>query len=94
MSLSTGPILAAGALTMANQSVFNSEPVDWRVPVATGLAALGFSALENAAPKAAQMLAWTVLATVLLTRTKADVPSPVESARSWWNSGSKGSSAT
>jgi hypothetical protein len=84
MSQTIGPILATGALTMANQSIFHDQPVNWRIPVATGLAAVGFSFAEKAWPQGARMLAWTVLITVLITRTST-VPSPVESAVSWWN---------
>lgn len=87
MSKTTGPILATGALTVANATVFHDEPMDWRVPVATGLAALGFSLAEKAWPKGAVMLAWTVFGTVLLSRVKPSVPSPVESAITWWNKG-------
>lgn len=87
MSQTTGPILATGAITVANQVIFHDEPMDWRVPVATGLAAMGFSLAERAWPKGSVILAWTVLGTVLLTRTQANVPSPVESALSWWNKG-------
>lgn len=93
MSLTTGPVLAMGAVTVVNQTVFNDEPMDWRVPVATGLAAIGFSIAERAWPQGSKMLAWTALGTVLLTRTQPNVPSPVESALSWWNrSGSGGGS--
>jgi len=74
--------------------------MDWRVPVATGLAAMGFGLAERVWPKGAAILAWTVFGTVLLTRTQPNVPSPVESALSWWNKsggsgggGSKGSAA-
>ena len=42
MSQTTGPILAVGAVTVANNVIFHDEPMDWRVPVATGLAAIGF----------------------------------------------------
>lgn len=84
MSQTTGPILAMGAVTVANDVVFHDEPMDWRVPVATGLAAIGFSLAERVWPKGAQILAWTALVTVLLTRTKSNVPSPVESALDWW----------
>lgn len=90
MSKTTGPILATGAVTIANQVIFHDEPMDWRVPVATGLAAMGFSLAEKAWPKGAQILAWTVLGTVLLSRVKPSVPSPVESALSWWNKGGGG----
>jgi hypothetical protein len=100
MSQTTGVILATGAVTVANQTVFHDQEMDWRVPVATGLAAVGFSLAERVWPKGAQILAWTVLGTVLLTRTQANVPSPVESALSWWQKGgssgggsSKGSAA-
>jgi hypothetical protein len=92
MSATTGPILATGALTIANQTVFNDKPMDWRVPVATGLAALGFSLAERVWPKGAVVLAWTTFGTVLLTRIQPGVPSPVESALSWWNKGGKGTS--
>lgn len=85
MSVTLGPVLATGAITMANQNVFHDQPVDWRVPVATSLAAVGFSLFERAAPQVAQVLAWTVLLTVLLTRVNPSVPSPAESALSWWN---------
>lgn len=86
MSRTTGPILATGAITVVNQSVFHGQPVDWRVPVATGLAALGFNLVEKAWPAGAEILAWTTLLTVLLTRTSPNVPSPTESALAWWNS--------
>lgn len=95
MSQTTGPVLAIGAMTVVNQTIFHDEPMDWRVPVATGLAAIGFNFAERAWPQGAKILVWTALLTVLITRTKASVPSPVESAISWWNdsgsSGSKGS---
>ena len=101
MSQTTGVILATGAVTVANQTVFHDQPMDWRVPVATGLAAIGFSLAERVWPKGAQILAWTGFMTVLLTRTQASVPSPVESALSWWDKGggpaggsSKGSAST
>lgn len=98
MSQTTGPILATGAITVVNQTIFHDEPMDWRVPVATGLAAIGFSLAEKAWPKGAAILAWTAFGTVLLTRTQPSVPSPVESALSWWNKGggsggTKGTSA-
>lgn len=89
MSRTTGPILAVGAITLANQSVFNDRPVDWRVPIATGFAALGFTAFEKAAPDLARVLAWGSLVAVLLTRMDPKVPSPTESFLTWWNKGGK-----
>jgi hypothetical protein len=93
MSQTTGVILATGAITVANATVFHDKPMDWRVPVATGLASIGFSLAERVWPKGAQILAWTVLSTVLITRTQANVPSPVESALSWWNKGAGGATS-
>jgi hypothetical protein len=85
VSKTTGPILAVGAITVVNATVFHGEPMDWRVPVATGLAAMGFSLAERSWPKGAEILAWTTLLTVLLTRTDPKVPSPTESALKWFN---------
>lgn len=89
MSATTGPVLAMGAVTVVNQTIFHDEAMDWRVPVATGLAAMGFSLAERAWPQGAKILAWTALLTVLLTRTKSSVPSPVESALTWWKESEK-----
>jgi hypothetical protein len=85
VSKTIGPILATGTVTVINQTVFHDKPMDWRVPVATGLAAVGFSLAERVWPQGAQLLAWTALLTVLLTRTNPAVPSPTESALQWWN---------
>ena len=87
MSRTIGPILATGAVTIANQTVFNGKPMDWRVPIATGLAAIGFNLFERVAPELAVVLAWTTFLTVMLSRTDPNVPSPVESAVSWWKKG-------
>jgi hypothetical protein len=89
VSKTIGPILATGGVTIVNNTVFHDQPMDWRIPVATALAAVGFSLAERAWPQGAEILAWTALLTVLLSRTKADVPSPTESAVEWWNT-SKG----
>jgi hypothetical protein len=90
MSKTTGPVLALGLITIANRTVFNDQPMDWRVPIATGLAAVGFNFAERVWPDGAVILAWTALLTVLLTRTDPKVPSPTESALTWWNATTKG----
>lgn len=92
MSKTTGIVLAIGGITIANQTVFHDEPMNWRIPVATGLAAAGFSLAERAWPQGAQILAWTALLTILLTRTNPNVPSPTESALDWWNKNNSSSS--
>lgn len=89
MAASTGPVLAVGAITMANRSVFNGRPVDWRVPIATLIAAGLFSLAEKAIGAAAVGIAWVALAAVILTRVDPGVPSPAESAVKWFNEGRK-----
>lgn len=84
MADTTGPVLAIGAITMANQSVFHDRPVDWRVPVATGIAAGAFALLERADRTIATGIAWVALAAVLFTRLDPSIPSPTESALTWW----------
>lgn len=81
---STGPMLAVGAVTVANQSLINSEPIDWRIPIATGLAAGALALIENAVPEIAVGVAWLALVTVLFVRLKPGVPSPTESLMKWW----------
>lgn len=87
MSLTTGPVIALGAVTVVNQTVFNDEAMDWRIPVATGLLAVGFFLAEKASPQGAQVMAWTALMATLFTRLDPDIPSPVESALKWWDEG-------
>jgi hypothetical protein len=85
VSKTTGVVLATGGIALANKTVFHGEPMDWRIPVATGLAAVGFSLAERAWPQGAEILAWTALLTILLTRTSPNVPSVAESAVKWFN---------
>lgn len=89
MAQTTGVILAIGGITITNRVVFNDKPMDWRVPIATGLAALLFTGLEKVWGEGAKMLAWTALIAVVLTRVDPSVPSPAESALAWWESSSK-----
>ena len=85
MSKTTGVVLATGGVTLINQTVFHSQPMDWRIPIATGIAAAGFSLAERAWPAGAQILAWSAFLTVMLTRVNPKVPSPAESAAAWFN---------
>lgn len=85
MAESTGPILAVGVITLANRSVFHDKPVDWKVPVATGLAAVLFAGAERAIGRAAVGLAYAALLTVVFVRVDPKVPSPAESALAWFN---------
>jgi hypothetical protein len=85
MSRSIGPILATGAITVANASIVNGRPIDLRVVAATGLAAGAFALAERGWEDGAVALAWVALVTVLFTRLQPGVPSPAESFVKWWN---------
>jgi hypothetical protein len=80
----TGPVLAIGAITLANNTLFHDKPFDWRVPIATGIAAGAFALAEKAWPQGATALAWMALITILITRMDPKVPSPVETLNDWW----------
>lgn len=84
MAESTGPILAIGALTVANRVIFNDEPMDWRVPIGTAIAAVLFSGAERAVGRTAVYVAYLALVTVVFARVDPKVPSPAESALRWF----------
>jgi hypothetical protein len=80
----TGPILAIGGVTLANQSLLGNRPVDWRIPIATGILAGMFAIFEHVQEDAAVAVAWLALGTILLTRIN-NQPSPAEHLLSWVN---------
>lgn len=79
----TGPILAVGAITLANRVVLNDKPFDWRIPVATGIAAGVFALAEKVNADIATGLAYLALVAVLFVRLDKDVPAPAESLAEW-----------
>lgn len=83
MARSTGPILALGGITIFNSTVVHDQPIDWQIPVATGIAAGMLALLERVSAGLATGIAYTALLTVLLTRLDPAVPSPVESLLDW-----------
>ena len=85
MAESTGPILAIGAMTLANRSVFNDEPMDWKVPIGTAIAAVLFAGAERAVGRSAVWVAYLALVTVAFARVDPAVPAPAESALKWFN---------
>ena len=89
MAQSTGPILAIGVITVVNRTVFHDQPMDWRVPIAAGMAAAAFSLIEQVPQfgRFAPAIAWIALGTSLLSRIDPTVPSPTESALAWWQAG-------
>lgn len=85
MSKTTGIVLATGGITIANLTVFHGQPMNWRIPIATGLTAIGFSLAERVWPTGAVLMAWTGFLSVMLSRVDPNVPSPVESAVEFYN---------
>lgn len=92
MAKSTGIILAVGGITLANQVIFNDEEMNWRIPIATGIAAVMFTGIEKANEQAAVGLAYLALVAVVFTRVVPGIPSPTESALKWWNTPAKSTS--
>lgn len=90
MSRTTGPVLAAGGITLAVGVLVHDRglmPFGARVAVATGIAAGGFYLLETLSPGFAVPLAWLALTTVLLVRLDAKTPAPIEAVADWINKG-------
>lgn len=83
MARTTGTVLAIGGITWANAVVLNGRTMDWRIPVATGLAAGMFALLERAWPEGAMGLATVALVTVLFVRVDKTTKAPVETLLEW-----------
>jgi hypothetical protein len=79
MAGSTGPILLAGTITFANGWIFNKQGPNFKVILATGIAAGGLALLDHASPPLATGIAWIALITVLFTRVGGK-ESPAENA--------------
>jgi len=84
MARSTGPVLAIGGITILNRTVFNGKSMDWRIPIATGIAAGLLALAEKAIGNGAVYIAYLALAAVVLSRVDPTVPSPAESALKWF----------
>jgi hypothetical protein len=87
MASSTGPVLALGAITMINENVLHNQPVNWKIPVATGVLAGVMVLVERVSATLATGLVWIAVAAVMLTRVNPAVPSPTESFATWWTTG-------
>ena len=87
MAMSTGPVLLMGAITLTNASIVHNKPVDWRIPIATGLTAGLLALVERGAPQVAIGLAWLALMTSVLVPVVPGVPTPAESLVQYWQSG-------
>jgi hypothetical protein len=85
MSATTGPILAAGAITWSNHTFFDQDAeFDFaetvRTVVGTSLAAGFLFLIEKASTDLASALAWTALLTVLLVPIRGSRDSPATNA--------------
>lgn len=83
MSQSTGPILAVGGITIANKTLLNGQPMDWKIVIATGLTAGMFALGDKAWPELSKGLAYLALISVLFVRLDKNTPAPVESLAKW-----------
>jgi hypothetical protein len=90
MSRTTGPVLAIGGITLANGLLLENRPMDWRIPIATGVAAGLFALMEKAWADGAVALAYTALLAVLLTRLPGQKKAPVENLTEWLKEGNIG----
>lgn len=79
MAASTGPVIAAGTITAANELLFGGGAFNWRIVPATAGLALALGLLEKAAPQFAVGLAWLCVATVLIVPL-GSAPTPIENA--------------
>lgn len=90
MSATTGPIVAAGAITGFVAVVVHNRPLlpdAARIGVSTAIAAGGFFLFERASPALAVPMAWLALTTVLLVRLNPSIPAPAEAVADWLNKG-------
>jgi hypothetical protein len=80
MARSTGPILAVGAVTIANRSLLakTQQPIDWRVIGGTAFAAMGLAFLERVSEPLAVGIAWIALVTVLFVDIDRKAGAPAE----------------
>jgi hypothetical protein len=73
MTSAAGIIIAAGAITLANDMLQDDQPLtspasktNWRVIPATAVAAIAFAGIQNINKQLGVGLAWVALATTLL----------------------------
>jgi hypothetical protein len=83
MARTTGTVLAIGGISWANAVILNGKPMDWRIPIATGLAAGMFALAEQAWPEGAMAVATIALVTVLFVRVDKSTKAPVETLMEW-----------
>lgn len=83
----TGPVLVIGGITLANELLFNNQPMDWRIPIATAVAAGLFALLETGWEDGAVALAYLALVATLLVRLPGQKRTPLENLNLWLRKG-------
>lgn len=84
MAKSTGPILLTGGVT-ALSDYMNGRGVEYRVLLATGIAAGVFALIEDIDQPIAVGLAWLAFVSSLLVPHANGTPSPVETFLREWS---------
>jgi len=89
MSASTGPILAAGAITIGNAVVLQgrSPVTQTRVVIGSVIAAGGLYLWEQIMPRTATAVSWLILVSVLFVRVEPNTPAPLENLGDWYQKG-------
>jgi hypothetical protein len=83
VSASTTPIVIAGGMTMLSDYM-QGKGVQYRVALATGIAATIFSVVEPADPGLIVATAWLALVASLVVTRPNGAPSPVEVFLAKW----------
>lgn len=68
--------MAVGAISFGNEWLVNKD-LDFKIPVATAVAAMVLAGLEHVSEPVAVGIAWIALVTITLTRVNGK-PSPAE----------------
>jgi hypothetical protein len=77
MSATTGPIIAIGAVSFGNEFI-QGEGLNFKIVLATGIAAGILSLLEHLSVELALGITWIALVTELLAPPKKGLKSPVQ----------------
>jgi hypothetical protein len=78
MAHSTGVILAVGGISFGNEWLLNKQPPNFKILLATGVAALMLGGLEHLSEPLATGIAWIALITVTLTDAGSKGNSPAQ----------------
>jgi hypothetical protein len=84
MADSTAPILLTGGTTLLSDYI-NGKGVDYRVAMATGIAAVVFGVAEKADRQAVVGVAWIALVASLIIPRANGTPGPLQTFLTAWN---------